>query len=272
MFRESIPSTYVQETFFEVPCEVPRGDSNEIIDWAEVIDWRSIDQLVATRFVKGIRDGRPALPARLMIGLLILKYYENLSDRRTIAKVLSAPAWQYLCGFPQGLDGAPCDASALARWRIRLGLDMLFQVVSMAVGAGVDAGILPQEKLEAVTDALPQAYRVRRPREVNLLADIHVELLDHAKRLGLHLHRTYRWGVKACQKEYLAIVRRKRTAKSKKAKALYTQIVLALRAVVKNLDRIAPQVGDEPLTETLGRAHALLAQSEVSQTEDDSFF
>ena len=269
MFRESTLNTYVQETLLEVPCEVYSGEPDEIVGLAKVIDWCTIEQLVATRFVKGIRDGRPPLPTRLMIGLLILKYYENLSDKRTIAKVVSAPAWQYLCGLSPDQEGKPCDASALAHWRQRLGLDLLAQVVSMAVRAGVETGILPEEKLKAVMDAVPTVYRVIRPSEVRLLTDIHAELLDHVSRLGLHLYRTYRWVMRACKKEYLAIARRQHVKKSKRAKALHARIVHVLQAVVKELDRIAPQVGDEGLTETLGRAHVLLAQCEVPQTEDD---
>ena len=63
---------------------------------ARQIDWRHL----AERFGACYSDapGHPALPTRLMAGLQILKYTENLSDEVLCARWVGNPYYQYFCG------------------------------------------------------------------------------------------------------------------------------------------------------------------------------
>ncbi|AEQ96607.1 transposase, degenerated [Xanthomonas oryzae pv. oryzicola BLS256] len=65
--------------------------------------------------------GRPALPVRLMIGLLYLKHAYDLSDEAVCARWLENPYWQFFNGELMFQTRLPCNPSLLTRWRQRLG-------------------------------------------------------------------------------------------------------------------------------------------------------
>lgn len=63
--------------------------------------------------------GRPALPVRLMAGLLYLKHAYNLSDDDVCVRWLENPYWQFFTGEVFFQTRLPCDPSSLTRWRQR---------------------------------------------------------------------------------------------------------------------------------------------------------
>ncbi|ALS96460.1 transposase [Xanthomonas oryzae] len=65
--------------------------------------------------------GRPALPVRLIAGLLYLKHAYDLSDEAMCARWLENPYWQFFTGEMVFQTRLPCDPSSLTRWRQRLG-------------------------------------------------------------------------------------------------------------------------------------------------------
>ena len=102
------------------------------------------------------KPGHPALPTRLMAGLHILKYADNLSDEEICARFLENPYYQYFCGEEFFRHDLPLDRSSLTRWRQRMGeakLQALLQE-SLAVAKSVeDAGAAD------LTEAEKQALR-----------------------------------------------------------------------------------------------------------------
>src|SRR5690606_23635404 len=67
------------------------------------------------------RGGRPALPVRLMAGLLYLKHAYDLSDEAVCERWLENPYWQFFTGEVVFQTALPCNPSSLTRWRQRLG-------------------------------------------------------------------------------------------------------------------------------------------------------
>ena len=65
--------------------------------------------------------GRPAKPIRLMIGLLLLKQIENLSDERVVEAWVQNPYYQAFCGMEHFQWHFPCDPSELVHFRKRIG-------------------------------------------------------------------------------------------------------------------------------------------------------
>jgi len=68
-------------------------------------------------------EGRPALPIRRMVGLLLLKQWHNLSDERVVEQWTLNPCFQFFCGEREFQRSAPCAASELVHFRDRIGLD-----------------------------------------------------------------------------------------------------------------------------------------------------
>ncbi|MDR1084006.1 MAG: transposase, partial [Deltaproteobacteria bacterium] len=58
--------------------------SNPLIILAMAINWPKIETFMP-RFFK-LDNGRPSLRIRLLVGLLMLKYYFNLSDDKVVAQ------------------------------------------------------------------------------------------------------------------------------------------------------------------------------------------
>ena len=60
-------------------------DCNDpFIALADAIDWGKIEEALCGYY--SLDKGRPAKPLRLMAGLLMLKYLENLSDENVVVQ------------------------------------------------------------------------------------------------------------------------------------------------------------------------------------------
>lgn len=93
-------------------------DRNDpLIALADVIDWNKIEE--ALRGYYCMDKGRPAKPLRLMAGLLMLKYLENLSDENVVVQWKRNPYYQYFCGLSDYQCGLPCDATELVNLPLR---------------------------------------------------------------------------------------------------------------------------------------------------------
>jgi len=69
--------------------------------------------------------GRPALPARVALGALIIKEALGLTDRETVAQIQENPYLQALLGFASYSSAKPFDASTMVHFRKRLGADLI---------------------------------------------------------------------------------------------------------------------------------------------------
>ena len=56
----------------------------------------------------------------MMVGLLYLKYADNLSDDQVLERWLESPYMQRFTGEVYFQHELPCDPSSLTRWRNRL--------------------------------------------------------------------------------------------------------------------------------------------------------
>ena len=92
------------------------------------IPWACFEQSFAPLYSS---VGRPAKPIRLMVGLLLLKQIENLSDERIVEVWVRNPYYQAFCGMEYFQWKLPCDPSDLVHFRKRIGeagVEKIFQV------------------------------------------------------------------------------------------------------------------------------------------------
>ena len=82
------------------------------------IPWDNLEEHLAPLYAT---TGRPAKPVRLMVGLMILKQLENLSDERVIEQWVQNPYFQAFCGERFFQWKFPCDPSDLTYFRKRIG-------------------------------------------------------------------------------------------------------------------------------------------------------
>ena len=91
-----------------------------LIVLANNFPWSKIETEL-NQYYTGI--GRPPKPIRLMVGLLLLKQLEDLSDENVVLQFKRNPYYQYFCGFTEYTPALPCHSTELIKFRNRIGKD-----------------------------------------------------------------------------------------------------------------------------------------------------
>ena len=73
--------------------------SNRWVRLADSLPWDKIEKEYNKR-LRNVHNGAGNKPARMIVGALIVKHVENLSDAKTIQAIQENPYMQYLLGLP----------------------------------------------------------------------------------------------------------------------------------------------------------------------------
>ncbi len=92
---------------------------HELVKLAALIDRDMFDREWAGFFPSD--KGRPAIPPRLVAGLLYLQHACRLPDEAVVARRVGNPCCQHLTGETFFQHRPPIDPSPLNRWRGRIG-------------------------------------------------------------------------------------------------------------------------------------------------------
>jgi IS5 family transposase len=107
-----------QLDIFEVPIERFIDPKHEFALGAQQIDWESIEDHFQPYYS---HKGRPSIPPRKMIGMLLLKERFSLSDEKVLKIWPENPYWQYFCGEVHFQTDKPFAAKELTSFRRRIG-------------------------------------------------------------------------------------------------------------------------------------------------------
>ena len=103
-----------------------------LIVLADKLPWSKIESQLQ-QFYNNTKVGRPNKPIRLMVGLLLLKQLENLSDENIVLQFKRNPYYQYFCGFTEYTPALPCHATELVKFRNRIGKTGMEAIFKMSV-------------------------------------------------------------------------------------------------------------------------------------------
>jgi len=135
---------------------------------AGLIGWERFAEAFGPLYREGV--GRPGLPARLMVGLHLLKHMDGLSDEAVCARFLDSPYVQLLCGETHFRHDLPLDRSSMTRWRQRIGAGRLELLLAETLAAARHAGAVEQRHLGRVTiGTTVQPKAVTHPTDGELL-------------------------------------------------------------------------------------------------------
>jgi transposase len=110
--------------------------------WA-AIDWLAINALCAPLY-NNAHGGPHAWAPAQMIALLVLMFLYGVPHETTLlCRVQENIVWCWFCGF--GLFGPWPDHSTLYTFRKRLGIELFEQVLTIAVQACIEAGLVANE-------------------------------------------------------------------------------------------------------------------------------
>jgi transposase, IS5 family len=229
---------------------------------AQRMPWADLeDALSMTLPPAPVAGGRPALPVRLMAGLLYLKHAHNLSDEETCLRWLENPYWQFFTGEVFFQTTLPCDPSSLVRWRQRLGEAGMEELLAQTIAAArTMKAITPRDLEWVIVDSTVQGKAVAYPTDSRLLEVGRKKLVMLAKRHDIALRQSYeregpklsrRAGSYAHAKQFKRmkrVLRRQRT--------LLGRVIRDIGRKLEGVDEAAR----EALSLWLGRAQRLYSQ------------
>jgi IS5 family transposase len=157
---------------------------------ANKIDWARFDKSFGNLFAQ--KQGRPALPTRLVVGLHYLKHAYNESDESVVARLLENPYWQYFCGFKHFQHELPIDPSSMTRWRKRLGPDKIEELLKATIDTAKEEKLLTGKHVERVNvDTTVQEKAIAFPTDARLYHKARRVLVRLAKKMHLDLRQNY---------------------------------------------------------------------------------
>ena len=118
MLRRTRTNGLQEQDLFKVPLVDIVCPEHVLFQLAERLDWLQLEAKLTGVFSAG--RGRPSHPARLMIGLLLLRQWSGLGMKATLAQWQENPYWQYFTGGNYFEHQAPVSFYSLARWQHRL--------------------------------------------------------------------------------------------------------------------------------------------------------
>lgn len=159
-------------------------DRHPLVILSHKMDWSAIDLEFAQYYSL---EGRPSVPTRTMVGLLLLKSMYNESDETLIPGWVENPYWQYFCGEQFFRHDPPCDPSDLVHFRKRIqknGLEFILKV---------SAGLHGKEALEEMVtiDTTVQEKDITFPTDAKLAVAILKECWRLAENSKIKLHQSY---------------------------------------------------------------------------------
>ena len=161
-----------------------------LVKLAALIDWPEIERTFAVSFTSA--RGRPALPPRLIAGLLYLQHTFDASDEAVVNTWVENPYWQFFCGETCLQTEAPIDPSSLTRWRKRIGEEGVETLLAASIDAARHGGVIQKASAQQVivdTTVMPKA--VAYPTDSRLLERSRQHLVKAAEDHGLRLRQNY---------------------------------------------------------------------------------
>jgi transposase, IS5 family len=220
--------------------DIFRSRLDQIIDMshpkavlARQIDWRHLAERCGERYSE--EPGHPALPTRLMAGLQILKYTENLSDEVLCARWVENPYYQYFCGEEFFQHELPFDRTSMTRWRQRMGDERLEALLQESLFVAVKLGAAkPADFTQVIVDTTVQEKNAAFPTDAKLAHRARERLVRLAGRHDVELRQSYKRVGK------LALIMQQRYAHAKhfnRAKAKLRSLRTFLGRTIRDITR-----------------------------------
>ncbi len=169
-----------------------------------------------------------------MVGLLLLKQLEDLSDEAVVVQWKRNPYYQAFCGMNDFMRELPCHSTELVHFRNRIGPTGFEKIFQMSVGLH---GKLALEDTVNI-DTTVHEKNITYPTDSKLTIKIINRLNKLAKAHGIQQRRTYAKEVKQLRLDIRHYQNVKKRAKARRA---LKRLKTIARALIRELRRTLPQ-------------------------------
>ena len=232
------PTEY-QMSIFEVALESFIDMNHELVLLCKQIDWSAVESDFAEYYCAD--NGRPSVPIRTMVGMMLLKNIYNLSDEGVVARWLENPYMQYFMGEKVFRKRPPINPVDMTKFRKRIGeqgAEKIFKI-SLMVNA---AEVTEKEMKQVMIDSTVQEKNITFPTDAKLYRKIIERILNVSEREHIVLRRTYTREVKSLKLKVRFMNHPTRKKEGKKA-------VKRLRTIAKAMvNDIARKMNDIQLS------------------------
>lgn len=111
---------------FETPFAQKLTTENRWVKMAHMVPWDNIIGHYDKLFQSA--EGRPPISGRVILGAMMIKHIETLTDRRTIEHIQENMFMQYFLGYSSFTNEAPFSATLFVEIRKRLSLELLSKI------------------------------------------------------------------------------------------------------------------------------------------------
>ena len=178
--QEKIP----QLNIFDTPLKRFINLEHELCILSKNIDWDSIEDDLSDYYSE---IGRPSVPIRKMVSLLLLKHIYNLSDEAVVERWIENPYWQYFSGEKVFQTQKPFDPTEFIHFRNRIGEKGVEKLLKASV---LLFGKEAQEK-EVLIDSTVQEKNITYPTDAKQYKRIIETVNKIAKDEDIKLRQTY---------------------------------------------------------------------------------
>jgi len=157
---------------------------------SQLIDWEDLERELSVHFVE--KEGAPAKPVRLIVGLLMLQHMSNFSDEGAVQQWVESPYWQFFCGYDYLQWSFPINPSSLSRWRKRLGEKGMKKILACTLMSALNFGVIKASSLKKViVDTTVMPKNITYPTDSKLYCRGIQILANMAKSNNIELRQSY---------------------------------------------------------------------------------
>ncbi len=232
MLKPTTPHLDPQRHLFGDDLLFQLDPNDPLLQLSRVIPWQDFDEAFKHHYSED--NGSPAIPIRVMVGLLLLKSLENLSDERVVLEWKRNPYYQAFCGVNKFQRSEPCHETELSHFRKRIGKSGVKQIFQMTVS--LHGGKV--EESEVNIDSTVQEKAITYPTDGKLAIKIINRLNKLAKTEGINQRRTY---IKEVKQRRIELRNFRHPRRSKQARKALKRLRTIARTLLRELRRKLPK-------------------------------